>query len=125
MTTTYDADATARVYDSIARYGVRCEGDQSVPDHEAIHARPSYTLAELKAAGGRVCRVRIFKDCGRYDLSTAHGMVNGDMVRIAQLPHIFCPKFQFKAQLIAWAKEEGVYAVGIGLLDEGNWSILG
>lgn len=113
------------VYDTLARYGVSFQGDQSIPDHHAIAQRPDYTLAELKAAGGTICRVRIFRECGMMDLSSAHGRVNGEMVQIAQLPHIFCPRSQFKAQLINWAKEEGVFAKGIGLLDEGNWSVLG
>jgi hypothetical protein len=113
------------VYDTLTRYGVRFNGDQSIPDHEAIAERPDYTLSELKAAGGRVCRVRIFRECGMMDLSSAHGVVNGEMVRITQLPHIFCPTRHFKGQLISWAKDEGVFAKGIGLLDEGNWSVLG
>ena len=112
-------------YAVLSRYGCSFSGDQSVPDHAAIAERPDYTLSELAAAGGRITRVRIFREYGRMDLSSAHGSVNGEMVRIAQLPHIFCPIRQFKGELIAWAREEGVYAKGIGLLDEGNWSVLG
>lgn len=113
------------VYTKLDSYGVRYVGDMSVPDHAAIAQRDSYTLSELVAAGGKICRVRIFREMGMYDLSSAHGSVNGEMVRIDGLPHIFCPIRQFKAQLIQWARDERVYAIGCGLLDEGNWSVLG
>ena len=34
------------------------------------------------------------------------------------------PRPALKAAFIAWAKEEGVFAKGLGLLDESNWSVL-
>jgi hypothetical protein len=111
-------------YAVLQRYGVPFQGDQSVPDWEAIHARPSYTLRELVDAGGKVTRVRIFRDTGYMDLSNVLGTLNGEQVRVDSLPHIFCPRGQFKGQLIQWAREEGVFALGCGLLDEGNWSVL-
>lgn len=47
-------------------------------------------------------------------------------VRVSHLPAAFLvPRSQRKGALIGWAKEEGVFAKGLGLLEEANWSTLG
>lgn len=87
------------------------------------------TLAELSAAGGRVTRVRWLTEAtpfGRFcDLSYVHGtLADGTPVRI----RITAPQSMLvayskrKSALIEWAKVEGVYAKGLGLLD--NESVL-
>lgn len=114
--------------DLATRYGVSLEGHQGyIPTTEAMD------LGELSDAGGKIIKVRFIGGDyipGRgkcYDLSYATGQLpDGTMVRIEQLPAMFLiPRRLFKANLIAWAREVKVFAKGLGLLDEGNWSILG
>jgi hypothetical protein len=114
--------------DLATRYGVHFEGHQGyIPTTEAM------SLGELSDAGGRVTKVRFIGGDyipGRgkcYDLSYTHGeLPNGAQVRIEHLPAIFLtPRRALKGELIRWAKDEKVFAKGLGMLDEGNWSILG
>ena len=117
------------VYDALNFYGVTYEGEQSgyVPTEQFM------TLAELSAKGGHIVRVRwIGGDYipGRgkcYDLSYVHGqLADGTRVSITHLPAAFLvPRRGIKGALIEWAKEEKVFAKGLGLLDDSNFSILG
>lgn len=120
--TDYDA------YDIASRYGVALEGSQGhIPTEQAM------SLGELSDAKGKVIRVRFIGGDyipGRgkcWDLSYATGeLPDGTKVRITHLPAMFLiPRRAFKANLISWAREERVFAKGLGMLDEGNWSILG
>ena len=82
------------------------------------------SLKELASAGGRITRVRLLKEAGRVDLSYVHGTLpSGQTVHVWNPGFYLLPVRAVKGELIAWAKEEGVYAKGIGLLDEANWSI--
>jgi len=100
-------------------------------DSDAYYEREwaHMTLRELVANGGRVTRVRFLTESvmGRRmaDLSYVHGEVNGKPVRLDNAPAIFLtPMHKLAGELIEWAKSEGVYAKGCGLLDKGNWSTL-
>jgi hypothetical protein len=123
MTTTTD------IYTKLASYGVAFEGEQG----GYVPAEHFMTLAELKAKGGHIVRVRwIGGDYlpGRgkcYDLSYVQGqLADGTRVSITHLPAAFLiPRRQLKGEMIAWAKAEGVFAKGLGLLDDGTYSILG
>ena len=109
-------------------YGVRYEGAQEpyvTPD-------AAMTLAELSAARGKIVKVRFIGEVipgrGRcFDLSYVQGeLPDGRRVGLINTPSIMLvPRFKLKGQLIEWAKREGVFAKTIGLLDEGNWSLLG
>lgn len=117
------------IYTKLDSYGVTYEGEQGgyVPTEEAM------SLKELSARGGRITRVRwIGGDYipGRgkcYDLSYVHGELrDGTRVSLTHLPAAFLvPKHQRKGAMIEWAKEEGVFAKGLGLLDDSCWSTLG
>ena len=116
------------IYTKLDSYGVRYEGEQGSyqPGEELI------TLHELAARKGTIVRVRwIGGDYipGRgkcYDLSYVQGeLPNGTRVDIGWLPHaVLVPRYKMKGELIEWAKEQGVFPKGVGLLDNG-WSILG
>ena len=82
------------------------------------------TLREFAQARGQVTRVRIFRDSGATDFSYIHGVLpDGTGTRIWDLPDAgFASPTSI---LIDWAKSEGVYAKGIGLLNRLNWSVLG
>lgn len=116
------------IYAKLDSYGVAYEGEQG--GYQATEE--SMSLKELKARGGHIVRVRwIGGDYipGRgkcYDLSYVHGeLADGTRVSIDHLPAAFLvPKHQLKGEMIRWAREEGVFAKGLGLLDNG-WSILG
>lgn len=117
------------IYTKLQSYGVAFEGEQG----EYIAGEVDMTLAELAAQGGRIVRVRwIGGDYlpGRgkcYDLSYVQGeLKDGRRVSLTHLPAAFLvPRRQIKGALIEWAKEEKVFAKGLGLLDDGNFSILG
>lgn len=88
-------------------------------------------LAELSAKGGKVTRVRFLTEkimgVRLADLSYVHGVLpDGTPVRLEGLPALFRARWkqEVKKELIEWAKSEGVFAKGIGLLDEGNWSVM-
>ena len=71
-------------------------------------------------------RLRLLTEPGYpyYDISYCYGTLkDGRHVRISNTP-MHLPRRNLKGALIQWAKDEGVYAKGLGLLDEGNWSIL-
>lgn len=120
------AQTEADFFDRMASYGVQFEGEQGhVPTEGAM------TLSELSERGGHIVRVRwiggeYIPGRGKcYDLSYVHGqLADGTRVQIYHLPAAFLiPKNQLKGALIEWAKEEGVFAKGLGLLE--NFSILG
>lgn len=120
---------TTDIYTKLQSYGVQFEGEQGayVPTEESM------TLAELKVRGGHIVRVRwIGGDYipGRgkcYDLSYVHGeLADGTRVSVTHLPAAFLiPRRNLKGAMIEWAKEEGVFAKALGLLDDGLYSILG
>lgn len=101
--------------------------------HESVSHEEYYNLARLAAEGGKISRLRILTGmwAGRKmaDVSYCHGTlpsgqvvsisVNGDVMGVP-----LWGKNGLKSKLIEWAKEEGVYAKGLGLLDESNWSVL-
>lgn len=117
------------IYDRLASYGVRFEGEQGA----YVPTDGERTLSELAAEGGKIVRVRwiggeYIPGRGRcYDLSYVQGeLKDGTRVRIIQLPAAFLvPRNQLKGAMISWAKEQGVYAKALGLLEDGVWSILG
>ncbi|UVK63841.1 hypothetical protein SEA_LILYPAD_37 [Gordonia phage LilyPad] len=72
----------------------------------------------------RVTRLRLISDPGfpYWDVSYCHGeLKDGTPVRI-QIPVPHFRKRTLKGDIIAMAKREGVFAKGLGLLDEGVWS---
>jgi hypothetical protein len=97
------------------------------------HAQVDYSrflsLKEVAAAGGKITRLRILTErtpggtlC---DVSYIHATLpSGEIVNVQNHLDNLTPKYQLKGKLIEWAKREGVFAKGLGLLDEGNWSIL-
>lgn len=117
------------IHDKLASYGVAFEGEQGA----YTPTEGERTLSELQAEGGRVVRVRwiggeYIPGRGKcYDLSYVQGeLKDGTRVRIIQLPAAFLvPRHARKSAMIDWAKEQGVFAKALGLLEDGNWSTLG
>jgi hypothetical protein len=98
--------------------------------HEAVDYTVQYTLKDVAEAGGHVTRVRLLTEVwpghGRVaDVSYIHATLgNGKTVPVRVDVDNCTPLRQLKGKLIEWAKREGVFAKGLGLLDEGNWSVL-
>lgn len=88
----------------------------------------SISLAELSKRGGKVTRVRVLTErtpAGRVaDISYIHGEIEGVRYDIRLDLGNLIPVNRVKGELIAWAKREGVFAKGIGLLDDSLWSKL-
>lgn len=118
------------IYEALNFYGVSYEGEQG----EYTPTVADVTLGELAAQGGRITRVRwiggeYIPGRGKcYDLCYVHGQIRGEevSVRLDGLENwALVPKHQRKGEMIAWAKAWGVFAKGLGLLDDSNWSTLG
>jgi hypothetical protein len=113
---TYTIDETNKLTDGFAY-------------HNSVSSQ-RMTLRQLRAAGGRITRLRFLTEYiygyGRfYDVSYIHATLpDGTIVSIVGCPLNFTPAWRVKFVLVDWAKEEGVYAKAIGLLDESNWSVL-
>ena len=95
---------------------------------EATHENVDYSIhctlgdARLK----RVVRLRLLTEPGYpyFDVSYVYGQLHdGTYVRLSGAPTQLGRK-TLKRDLIHWAREEGAWAKGLGLLDDCNWSIL-
>lgn len=125
--------STQALVEKLQGYGVVATGE--VVDHE-YHSQVSYdnlmSLRELSDKGGRITRVRLLTESWAgtrmADISYIHGQLpDGTIVPVrhdeAGSGPLWGPK-GMKAQFIEWAKSQGVFAKGLGLLDENNWSVL-
>lgn len=101
-------------------------------DGAAYHAQVDYTrfwtLAEVAEAKGTITRLRLLTEriggVLRVDVSYVNATLpNGQIVNVQNGVDNLTPMRELKGELIAWAKREGVYAKGLGLLDSGNWSV--
>lgn len=124
MTTT-----TQRIADY---YGV--DETNGLVDGHTYHGEVDYddlmSLAEVAKRGGTITRLRLLSEgtpMGRFvDVSYCHATLpGGKVVPVNITGDLMCMAYpKVKGHLIAWAKDEGVFAKGIGLLDESNWSHL-
>lgn len=130
MATTYDPAYVAESIVRNAEYGVSESSPlPSANYHNEVDYASEMTLAEVAAAGGRITRLRILgggpSDGFMADISYCHATLpDGRTVPVRQDFPMCFPFRRVKAELIAWAKEHGVYAKALGLLDEANWSVL-
>lgn len=123
--TTRRADLMAAA-DRAASYGANETNPlwMSEVTHETIDYDQHVTLGDPRLA--RVTRLRLLTDPGYpfFDISYCYGVLkDGTHVRIEGTP-MHLGRKTLKRDLIAWAREEGAYAKGLGLLDDSNWSIL-
>lgn len=96
--------------------------------HEQVDYSQNLTLAQVAAAHGHITRVRILTERTMggtlCDISYIHASLpSGEIVNVQNHLDNLTPLRALKAEMIRWAKSEGVFAKGLGLLDEGNWSI--
>lgn len=92
--------------------------------HHTIEVHTTLSDPDLQ----RVTRLRLLTDpgCPFFDISYCYGVMKDG--RHARIEGGFMPQSlrrrNLKGDLIAWAREEGVNAKRLGLLDDANWSIL-
>jgi hypothetical protein len=92
--------------------------------HENVDFSIHVTLGSPEVA--RVVRLRLLTEPGYpyFDISYCYVQLkDGRYARLSDTPMSLGRK-TLKRDLIAWAREEGAYAKGLGLLDDNNWSIL-
>lgn len=93
-------------------------------DHSAV-AQDRLTLAEIAQAGGRIRRLRMFFEGRIADLSYCHAVLPDGSLHSVDTSNLSLGSPRtVKHDLIVWAQREGVYAKGLGLLDESTWSVL-
>lgn len=125
---------TTDLYAQADRYGVAYEGTLVGPEyHDTVDYHESYRLADLPR-GAKVTRIRMIGGDyipGRgkcYDISYVHAtLADGTIVPVTvDAPSwSLIPRRLIKSTMVAWAKEQGVFAKALGLLDDGVYSILG
>lgn len=116
--------AASRSMDLAVRYGVNETNPiwASEVTHETIEEHVSLGDPRLE----RITRLRLLTEPGYpyFDISYVYGVLkDGRHCRIDGAP-MHLGRKTIKRDLIEWAKEEGAYAKGLGLLDDSNWSIL-
>ena len=125
------AAPTYRNAERAASYGVHETNPLPDGGHDwSQFEEGTWSLRQLQDDGGKVCRLRLLTEAGYpyLDISYVHGVLpNGRMVHVQPVRSSLVKakgSVPSRRDLVQWAKEERVYARGIGLLDEGNWSIL-
>lgn len=85
------------------------------------------SLKEIATSGGRITRVRWLGEGRIADLSYVHGVLgDGTKVFVSDLPGaMLVRRWEMKKVMVEWAKSVGVYGKGVGLLDDGVWSVMG
>lgn len=88
--------------------------------HAERHAQGTIRTVDWTTKGLRITRLRLLSDPGfpAWDVSYCHGILNGEHVDV-QLPFDQLRKYgtTISKQLVAYAKKDGVYAKGLGILD--------
>lgn len=97
--------------------------------HSEVEYEVQYTLGMVKDEGGKISRVRVLTEripgCRLADVSYIHATLPSGKVVPVQVGVDNCtPLHQLKGKMIEWAQREGVFAKGLGLLDDANWSIM-
>ena len=126
-------DDVQELVDRMDRYGVSYEGEVVTERYHSEVSDRWMTLAEVSAEGGKISRLRMLAEWipgrGRcVDISYIHATLpSGQIVHVHEdLSQGYLIRVRdLKKTLVEWAKEHEVFAKGLGLLDESNWSTLG
>lgn len=113
--------------DLAARYGVREDNNISTAAYD--HSSVDYTVGDVPLSEPelvRIDRIRLLTERGYplFDVSYVYGTLrDGRHVRV-DLGNHQLPRKGLKRELVRLAQEAGRYAKGMGMLDDGNISIL-
>lgn len=87
--------------------------------HNDRHSQETIDTVDWTTKGLRVTRLRLLSDPGfpAWDVSYCHGILDGKHVDV-QLPFDQLPKYKgsITKHIIEYAKKDGVYAKGLGIL---------
>lgn len=125
--TNNDLTTMTAASDRAARYGVHETNPLALSSH--THETVNYDLGDIPLSDPdlvSINRLRLLTERGYpyYDISYCYGTLkDGTHVRV-DLGASRLSRRNLKGELIRLAKEAGRFAKGMGLLDEGNWSIL-
>lgn len=88
------------------------------PVNSEYHNEEIVGRVEWNAKGLKITRMRMISDSGFpfWDISYCHGILNGKKVEVI-LPFSQLSKFGWKGEIINYAKRQGIYAKGLGILD--------
>lgn len=98
--------------------------------HNSVDYAETLTLAEVAERGGKITRLRLLTEwipvsrARIVDVSYIHATLPDGSVHPVHNGADVQYYHQIKGDLLDWAKREGVFAKSVGLLDEGNWSVL-
>ena len=86
--------------------------------HFAETEHPTSPLVDWTAKGLKITRLRLLTDigCPFWDVSYCYGTYEGYSVRV-QLPFNQLARRNLAKQIISYAKADGVFAKGLGILD--------
>lgn len=89
--------------------------------HGSRHDQGEIETVGWDTPGLKVTRFRILTDPGfpLYDVSYCHGVLKGKHVDV-RLPFHQLTKRRWKSEIIAHAKRDGVFAKGLGILDNSS-----
>lgn len=90
-------------------------------DGQAYHAERNKKEVQKvcwTTKGLKVTRLRMLSDPGFpvWDISYCHGILDGEHVDV-ELPFYQLSKRGWKGEIIQYAKQDGVFAKGLGILD--------
>ena len=86
-------------------------------EDKSVRMERNKRMVSWKTKGLKVTRLRLLSDPGLnfWDVSYCEGMLDDEPVKV-DLPFFQLPKRGFKRAIVAYAKKDGVYAHGIGVL---------
>jgi hypothetical protein len=94
--------------------------------HAGVDHSEVITLADVARLGGRITRVRVIGESRVASVSYVHATLrDGSTVNVdlSGIPSSF-PWYTLKTRLVEWARGQGVYGKGVGLLDPAVLSTL-
>lgn len=99
-------------------YGIKETNPVTREYHEERHKNGPLRRVDWTEKGLRITRLRLLSDPGFpfWDVSYCHGILDGEHVDV-QLPFDQLPKRAVSKTIVEHAKRDGVYARGIGILD--------
>jgi hypothetical protein len=88
------------------------------PLPEGFHDEGWTRTVDWSEKGLQVTRLRLISDLGFpfWDVSYCFGMIGSEKVKVS-LPFNQLSKFGWKGEIISYAKRQGIYAKGLGILD--------
>lgn len=111
-------------------YGVQETNGLADGYHDSVKYDEELTLSEVAERGGKISRLRLLTEYVPalhqriVDVSYIHATMPDGSIHPVRNSADIQYYSHLKVDLLNWARAEGVFAKGIGLLDEDNWSVM-